>query len=107
MNDFIKHMYNIKKSDFELIDVDTLDDLQNMYEALKQKNNKTKQQKKHDFGARPLPPGHAPALCLRGMALRQSTSGAVNTYPPLREDKWELRFVHSHSMVMFAFSSFS
>lgn len=44
MNDFIKHMYNIKKSDFELIDVDTLDDLQNMYEALKQKNNKTEEQ---------------------------------------------------------------
>lgn len=44
MNDFTKHMYNLKKSDFEFIDVDTLDDLQKMYEILKQKNNKTKEQ---------------------------------------------------------------
>ena len=44
MYDFTKHMYNLKKSDLEFIDVDTLNDLQKMYEVLKQKNNKTEEQ---------------------------------------------------------------
>ena len=35
LNDFTKHLYNLKKSDFLLVDVDTLDDLQSMYAALK------------------------------------------------------------------------
>ena len=35
LNDFTKHLYNLKKSDFLLVDVDTLDDLQSMYATLK------------------------------------------------------------------------
>ena len=35
LNDFTKHLYNLMKSDFLLVDVDTLDDLQSMYAALK------------------------------------------------------------------------
>ena len=44
LNDFVKYLYNTKKSDFTLIDVDTLDDLQSMYAKLKQKSDLTKEQ---------------------------------------------------------------
>jgi 2-phospho-L-lactate guanylyltransferase (CobY/MobA/RfbA family) len=44
MNNLIKYMYNIKKNDEALIDVDTLSDLQSMYEELKSKNKLTKEQ---------------------------------------------------------------
>ena len=44
LNDFAKHLYNTKKSDFSLVDVDTLDDLQAMYAALKNKSRMTKEQ---------------------------------------------------------------
>ncbi len=45
LNDFTKYLYNTKKSDFTLVDVDTLGDLQAMYEELKDKSNLFKEQK--------------------------------------------------------------
>ena len=45
LNDFIKYLYNTKKSEFTLVDVDTLTDLQSMYEELKDKSSVTKEQK--------------------------------------------------------------
>jgi hypothetical protein len=45
LEDFIKYQYNTKKSDFKLVDVDTLDDLQSMYENLKDKPTLTQQQR--------------------------------------------------------------
>ena len=35
LDDFIRYQYNTKKSEFKFVDVDTLDDLQSMYENLK------------------------------------------------------------------------
>ncbi|RZO87861.1 MAG: DUF2064 domain-containing protein [alpha proteobacterium HIMB114] len=45
LEDFIRYQYNTKKSDFKLVDVDTLDDLQSMYENLKDKPTLTQQQR--------------------------------------------------------------
>jgi hypothetical protein len=45
LEDFIRYQYNTKKSDFKLVDVDTLDDLQSMYENLKDKQTLTQQQR--------------------------------------------------------------
>ena len=44
LEDFIKYQYNTKRSDFDLIDVDTLNDLQFMYKNLSNKSNLTKEQ---------------------------------------------------------------
>jgi glycosyltransferase A (GT-A) superfamily protein (DUF2064 family) len=43
--DFVKNLYNYKKADYSLIDVDTLQDLQNMYSELKAYKNINIEQK--------------------------------------------------------------
>ena len=45
LNDFTKYLYNTKKSNFALIDVDTLSNLQKMYDVLKSKTLLSKEQK--------------------------------------------------------------
>ena len=48
--EFVKNLYNYKKADYSLIDVDTLQDLQNMYSELKAyKNINTEQKALIDF----------------------------------------------------------
>ena len=44
LDDFIRYQYNTKKSEFKFVDVDTLDDLQSMYENLKDTSNLTEEQ---------------------------------------------------------------
>ena len=44
LDDFIRYQYNTKKSDYKLVDVDALEDLQSMYENLKDKRILTQQQ---------------------------------------------------------------
>ena len=44
LDDFIRYQYNTKKSEFKFVDVDTLDDLQSMYENLKDTSSLTEEQ---------------------------------------------------------------
>ena len=44
LEELIRYQYNTKRSDFKLVDVDTLNDLQSMYENLKDRSNLSKEQ---------------------------------------------------------------